>query len=271
MPFADGDMDNPLITLTTDFGDASPYVAAMKGVILGIHPQARLLDLTHHIPPQQLRHTAFFLSHAVPSFPRGVIHVVVVDPGVGSERALLYVDVGGHRLLVPDNGCWTPLADRLARPPAVRRLAESRYWRPSVSTTFHGRDILAPTAGWLSRGLDPAVLGPPVTDWMRLDLPAPILRPDRVSGEIVFVDQFGNLITNISAEALAGLGGRPVRLAIGGQEVAGLARTYAEVPPGTLLALISSGGLLEVAVNHGSAAERLHLGIGAPVLVTVVT
>jgi len=261
-------MDNPLITLTTDFGDASPYVAAMKGVILGIHPQARLLDLSHHIPPQHLRHTAFFLLHALPYFPRGVIHVIVVDPGVGSERALLYVDLDGHQLLVPDNGCWTPLAAGLSRRPVVRRLAEPLFWRPTVSATFHGRDILAPVAAWLSRGLDPDLLGPLQTKWVQLDMPAPSLEPDRVSGEVIFVDPFGNLITNISADMLASLKGRPVRVAIGGEVVAGLARTYAEVAPGTLLALISSGGLLEVAVNQGSAAERLRVSAGAPVQIT---
>jgi S-adenosylmethionine hydrolase len=261
-------MDHPLITLTTDFGDASPYVAAMKGVILSIHPQARLLDLSHHIPPQQLRPTAFFLLHAIPYFPHGVIHVVVVDPGVGSERALLYVDLAGHRLLVPDNGCWTPLAHSLSPTPVVRRLTEPHYWRPSVSATFHGRDILAPVAAWLSRGLDPDLLGPIVTTWVQLDMPAPALGPDQVSGEVLFVDQFGNLITNISAEALAGLGRRLLRIAIGREVITGLARTYAEVAPGTLLALISSGGLLEVAVNQGNAAQRLHVEIGTPVRVT---
>jgi S-adenosylmethionine hydrolase len=262
-------MNGPVITLTTDFGDTSPYVAAMKGIILAIQPEARLLDLTHHIPPQQLRHTAFFLLHAIPYFPAGAIHIVVVDPGVGSDRALLYVDLGGRRLLVPDNGCWTPLAARLSRDPLVRRLVESRYWRPSVSSTFHGRDILAPVAGWLSRGLDPSLLGPPVTSWVELDLPAPMTEHDRVSGEVAFVDSFGNLITNISAETLAGLGSGQVRVEIGEETISGLARTYAEGAAGTLLALISSGGLLEVAVNKGSAADRLRVVAGEPVMVTI--
>jgi S-adenosyl-L-methionine hydrolase (adenosine-forming) len=261
-------MDNPLITLTTDFGDASPYVAAMKGVILAIHPQARLVDLTHRIPPQHLRHTAFFLLHSIPFFPRGVIHVVVVDPGVGSDRALLYVEVDGHRLVVPDNGCWTPVATQLARPPFVRRLVEAQYWRVSVSATFHGRDILAPVAAWLASGLDPEALGPLVTTWVELHWPAPVQRPDGVSGEVVFVDSFGNLITNISREALAGLEGRPLRVEIGGVAVTGVAQTYTDAPPGTLLALLSSAGMLEVAVNQGVAAERLHLGVGASVVVT---
>src|SRR5438270_555607 len=132
---------DPIITLTTDFGDASPYVAAMKGVILALNPQARLVDLSHRIPPQAIGHAAFFLAHALPFFPREVLHVIVIDPGVGTERALLYVEVGGHRLLVPDNGCWTELARTVGSAPLVLRLAEARYWRPEISSTFHGRDI----------------------------------------------------------------------------------------------------------------------------------
>src|SRR5262245_12352289 len=125
-----------LVTLTTDFGEASPYVAAMKGVVLGVNPDVRLLDLSHAIGPQDVRHAAFFLAGAVPFFPPGVIHVVVIDPGVGTERPILYAEVGGHRLLVPDNGCWTLLADQLGVRPAVRRLEERRFWRPAVSATF---------------------------------------------------------------------------------------------------------------------------------------
>src|SRR5688572_122741 len=125
----------------------------MKGVLLGVHPSVRILDLSHQIPPQDVRHAAFFLAAAIPYFPAHVLHVVVVDPGVGSERALLYVETDGHRLLAPDNGCWTELARAAARPPIVIRLAEPRYWRPEVSATFHGRDILAPVAGHLSLGV----------------------------------------------------------------------------------------------------------------------
>src|SRR5712692_570889 len=122
-------MPDPIVTLTTDFGEESPYVAAMKGVILGINPNARLVDLSHQIPPQVVRHAAFFLASAIPYFPPGVIHVCVVDPGVGSDRALLCVEVAGHRLLVPDNGCWTELANPSGQAPIVIRLADPRYWR----------------------------------------------------------------------------------------------------------------------------------------------
>jgi S-adenosyl-L-methionine hydrolase (adenosine-forming) len=258
------------ITLTTDFGEDSPYFAALKGVILVTNPRARLLDLSHNIPPQEVRHAAFFLASAIPYFPRDVIHVVVVDPGVGSERALLYVEAGGHRLLVPDNGCWTPLSDLAPSPPRVRKLAEPRYWRSSVTATFHGRDILAPVAGWLSRGLNPELLGPSLTDWVRLEWPVPRLEPDRLAGEVLFVDHFGNLITNVPGEALAAFAGRPVRITVGPEEVRRRVRTYAEVEPGTTVALVSSGGLLEVAVNQGNAADRLRARVGTPVTVTAL-
>src|SRR5262249_44818334 len=155
----------PIITLTTDFGDASPYVAAMKGVILGINPAARILDLGHRLPPQDVRHASYFLAAALPYFPSGVLHVVVVDPGVGSERAALCVEVAGHCVLAPDNGCLTGFLDAVGGTPVVRRLAEPRYWRPQVSSTFHGRDIFAPAAAWLSRGVDPADLGPALSAW----------------------------------------------------------------------------------------------------------
>src|SRR5262245_62129553 len=159
-------MPAPLVTLTTDFGEDSPYVAAMKGVILSINPDVRLVDLSHQIPPQDIPSASFFLTAAIPYFPPNTLHVIVVDPGVGTKRALLYVEAGGQRLLVPDNGCWTRLI-AAGETPLVIRMAEPRYWRQPVSPTFHGRDILAPVAGHLSRGVDPRSLGPAVTTWIR--------------------------------------------------------------------------------------------------------
>src|SRR5262245_9382522 len=133
-------MTEALVTLTTDFGEASPYVAALKGVLLTVNASARVIDLSHQIPAQDIRHTAYFLAAVVPYFPAGVIHVAVVDPGVGTTRALLYVEVAGHRLLAPDNGCWTLIGPRPLQPERVIRLEEPRYWRQTVSATFHGRD-----------------------------------------------------------------------------------------------------------------------------------
>jgi len=211
-------MPDPIITLTTDFGEESPYAAAMKGVILGLNPSARIVDLSHQIPPQNLAYAAFFLAGAIPSFPHEALHVIVVDPGVGTERALLYVEVAGHRLLVPDNGCWTEWT-RTANPaPLVIRLAEPRYWRHPVSATFHGRDILAPVAGHLSLGVDPRTLGPQVEEWVRYEPRRPTLDPGCLAGEVMFVDRFGNLITNIPGEALSMLAGTP-RFQVGDEEV----------------------------------------------------
>jgi len=144
---------DPIITLTSDFGEDSPYTAALKGVILGINPRARLVDLSHSIPPQDVQHAAIFLEEAIPLFPKEALHVVVVDPGVGTERPIVYVEVGCHRLIAPDNGCWTLLASHVAEPPRVIRLEERRFWRDPVSKTFHGRDIMAQAAANLSLGV----------------------------------------------------------------------------------------------------------------------
>ena len=260
-------MSDPLITLTTDFGEESPYVAAMKGVILGINPAARLVDLTHQVPPQDVRYAAFFLAGSVPYYPAGTLHVVVVDPGVGSERAVLHVEAEGQRLLVPDNGCWTSLLKPVSPAPRVIRVAEPRYWRQPVSATFHGRDIFAPVAGHLSRGVAPADLGPIMTEWVRLpEPPAPRPGMNSLTGEVVFVDHFGNLITNIPAENL-----QPPRVLMVGKQSFRTGfrwvRTYAEADPGRLVALASSNGMLEVAVAQGSAARKLKAGVGTPVTV----
>jgi S-adenosylmethionine hydrolase len=258
-------MADAIITLTTDFGAASPYAAAMKGVILALNPAARLVDLSHQIPPQAVRHTAFFLAGAVPYFPPGTIHVVVVDPGVGTVRTILYVEAGGQRLLVPDNGCWTLLA---GGSPRVIRLAEPRFWRQPVSATFHGRDIFAPVAGHLSLGADAALLGPAVAEWVRLPIPAPRPVTNGFTGEVIFIDDFGNIITNIRGEGMQ----RPDLLTLGGasfRQGAGFrwVRSYAEAEPGSLVALVSSAGLFELAVCQGNGAERLGVKVGDPVTV----
>jgi S-adenosylmethionine hydrolase len=257
-------MPDSIITLTTDFGEDSPYVAAIKGVILSINPSARILDLGHQIPPQDTRHAAFFLASAIPYFPPGVIHVVVVDPGVGTERSLLYVEVNGHRLLVPDNGCWSILVR--GNSPRVLKLAEPRYWRQPVSATFHGRDILAPVAAHLSLGLDAQALGPEVSQWARLELPAPRREGNCIHGEVLFVDHFGNLITNIRGSDLS-TAAQPFRIKVGEADVSLRVRSYAEAERGAVVALVSSADLLEVAVNQGNAAQRLKATVRTPVVV----
>lgn len=257
-------MADPHITLTTDFGAGSSYVAAMKGVILGLNPAVRLIDLTHQIPPQDVRHAAYFLADSIPYFPVGAIHVVVVDPGVGTARRLLYAEVAGQRLLAPDNGCWTliPGADRTN---VAISLIEPRFWRSTVSDTFHGRDILAPVAAHLSLAVTPAELGPPVTDWIRLQEPPATRTEKGIIGEVVCVDHFGNLITNIPADQYLALAGQSIRVQVGIHAVERRVRTYGEAAAGTLVALISSSGRLEVAEVNGNAARRLQVGAGTPV------
>jgi S-adenosylmethionine hydrolase len=256
-------MSAPIITLTTDFGSRSPFVAAMKGVLLCINPDAHLVDLSHDVPPYDVRHAAFFLADALPYFPPNTLHVVVVDPGVGGAREILYVAVAGQRLLVPDNGCWTLLAEGHAQPLRVIRVRERRFWRPIVSSTFHGRDIFAPVAAYLSLGVNPADLGPVTTEWQQLAFPTPQRRTDGLCGEVIFVDNFGNLITNVSGSALTTA--RAPRVSVGDVVVPNRVRAYADATPGSLVALVSSNGLLEIAEVQGSAARRLSVGVGARV------
>ncbi len=256
-----------LVTLTTDFGAGSCYVAAVKGVLYGLHPGATVVDLTHRVPPQDLRYTSYFLQACVPYFPPDTLHVVVVDPGVGSDRAILYVEMGGQKLLVPDNGCWTGLIDLLGAPGRVLRLTEAAYWRPQVSSTFHGRDIFAPAAAHLSRGVDPALLGIPAASWVHLELPRPTLTDTVLAGEVVFIDDFGNLLSNIPGEAFWNWWDRPVRILLGDLEIHRRVRTYAEAAPGTPVALVSSMATVEIAVRQGHAARQFEAQVGTPVRV----
>jgi S-adenosylmethionine hydrolase len=253
--------DSALVTLTTDFGEGSAYVAAMKGAILSVSPAVRILDLSHRIPPQDLVTTAYFLAETFPIFPAHTIHVVVVDPGVGTSRHLLCVRWNDQYLLVPDNGCWSRLESLAKSPVRAYRLTNDKYWRTPVSATFHGRDILAPAAGHLANGLSLGDLGTPTESWVRLPLPEPVHSAGFIRGEIVVVDSFGNLISNVSASA----GDRILGVRIAGQTVAKSVRTYGDGEPGEVVALIGSGGRIEVAVVNGSAARILGLGVGAPI------
>jgi S-adenosylmethionine hydrolase len=250
-----------IVTLTTDFGDGSTYVAAMKGALLAVNPHARILDLTHRLPPQDLVATAYFLCDTLPFFPTGTIHVVVVDPGVGTDRAILCVEWRCQIILVPDNGCWAPLVASGDPPPLVRRVEGGRYRRANVSATFHGRDIFAPAAGYMSNEFPRSELGPVVSDWVRMTLPQPTITREGATGQVVVVDSFGNLITNISADMVP----PGSNVVIAGESVPRLVRTYGDAEPGALVALIGSTGRLEVAVVNGSAAARLGLGVGATV------
>jgi S-adenosylmethionine hydrolase len=251
-----------LITLTTDFGTGSPYVAAMKGVILSINPAATLVDLTHDVRPQDVRQGALVLDDVTERFPAETIHVAVVDPGVGTDRAIVFARIGEQNYVAPDNGLLWRLARR-TRPSKLIRLAESRYWLPSVSSTFHGRDVMAPVAAHLSLGLDPEKLGPPMEGPAQLDWPEPLVSAGSIEGEILDLDSFGNLITNVDAEMLAGIADvEKVEVRLGEHRAVGIQSTYADRPEGTLIALVGSAGRLELSVVGGNAADKLDAHVG---------
>lgn len=254
-------MKRPIITLTTDFGDG-PFAGIMKGVILGLAPQAALVDLCHAVPPQDVRAGALVLEQALGVFPPGAVHLAVVDPGVGSSRRPICVSALGMHFVGPDNGLLTPAltADPQAR---VRLLAESKYFRNPVSDTFHGRDIFAPAAAHLAGGLDPARLGPLLDDPKLLEQPRPREEDGLLRGAALGADRFGNLTTNLDRQRVeAFLAGRACLVRLGDLTISGLSRTYAEVAAEEPLALFDSLGRLELALNQGSLCARLGLQPG---------
>lgn len=259
-------MHPPIITLTTDFGASGPYVAAMKGVILGINPAALLVDVSHEIGPQNIRDGALCLASVAPYFPDGTIHVAVVDPGVGTRRRLLAVRMHEQIFLAPDNGILT-WAAREAHTIERIELTESSYWRKHISATFHGRDILAPVAAFLSLGVVPINFGKPVDDWVQIPWPTPQSIAGGLEGEVLTIDRFGNLITSISESDLLAGGRNVARVVCGNMAVGALATTYADARAGDPVALIGSHGLLEIAVRNGSAVARLGCAVGSPVAV----
>jgi S-adenosylmethionine hydrolase len=254
-----------LITLTTDFGRASPYVAVMKGVILSINPAANVVDLSHDIRPQDVRHANYFLGTVVPYFPPGTIHVCVVDPGVGTERAAICLAKNGRHFVGPDNGVFTTVLRCSHGEAAAYRLASPRFWRtPTPCDTFHGRDIFAPVAAHLSLGVAARELGPVHTEPVELALRHAVTFGKRWQGEVQFVDDFGNVITNVPGCKLKSL---PVRVTLGGAALGAVpwVRTYAEAAPGELVSLFSSDGFFELAEVNGSAARKLGAAVGAAI------
>jgi S-adenosylmethionine hydrolase len=251
-----------LVTLTTDFGTRDGYVAEMKAVILGLARDVQLLDVTHEIAPRDVREAALLLEIA-PRFPVGTIHLVVVDPGVGTARRGLVVTAGGQVYVGPDNGLFTAA---LATPGwEAFEVTALELRHPVVSRTFHGRDVFAPAVAHLARGVPPARFGPAVADPVRLRWPSPRLQPGRVEGEVIHIDRFGNLVTSITAREVEALAG-PVSVTVGGRRC-GLVGTYADLEPQRAGALVGSGGRLEIAVRDGSARVRLRSGLGERVVV----
>jgi len=255
----------PLITLLSDFGAGDAYVASMKGVILSLNPEAVLVDLSHEVPPQDIRAGAFILTEAAAYFPPGTIHLAVVDPGVGSGRRGLAARCREHYWVGPDNGLFHLIFSQASDLAAVS-LENPEYFRPRVSATFHGRDIFAPVAAHLSLGVDLNLFGPRITDPVSLNFPEPGFSREAIKGEIIYVDRFGNLVTNVRAGDLtAWLGGQTLSLRAGHLHLQGLARTYTDALPGEFLALTGSHGFLEIACAMDRAARRLPAGVGLAV------
>lgn len=259
----------PIITLTTDFGEADHYVSCMKGVLLQMVPTAQIVDITHTIPPHDVVRGAFILRQVFDYYPEGTVHVAVVDPGVGTTRRLIAASYEGQIILAPDNGLIS-LVHRDFALDELRAITNSRLFRQEISSTFHGRDVLAPVAGHLARGLAFVNVGPLIEQLEILNLdPASPLPNGGIEGQVLYVDHFGNLITNISEDELAGtVRGQPdLNVYVGPLRVGPLRSTYSDVSAGEIIALIGSTGMLEVAINQGNAASQLRATPGTTVVV----
>lgn len=244
----------PIITLLTDFGLQDGYAAAMKGVVLGIAPRARIVDMSHLIPPQDIRWGAYVLRSCYAHFPPGTVHVAVVDPGVGTDRRAVALRAGGHLFMGPDNGLFSFVLE-MEKTAEARLLENPAFFRPKISSTFHGRDIFAPTAAHLASGAAFESLGPPVqpltAEWAR-----PQVTPDAIRGEVLGCDRFGNIVTNIQHGHLAEFAGKDAfQVFLEDRRIPVFASTYGELPPGHPLALLGSSDHLEIALNQGSAAD----------------
>ncbi|HEY7289825.1 MAG TPA: SAM-dependent chlorinase/fluorinase [Vicinamibacterales bacterium] len=263
-------MARPVVALLTDFGTLDHYAGTMKGVVLGVCPDATLVDITHDIAAHDVLGGALELAAAYKYFPVGTVFLVVVDPGVGSSRRGIAVDVGDFKFVAPDNGVLTLVLEE--HPPRkIVELTERRYARPTVSRTFEGRDRFAPAAGWLAKGLELSALGRIAGPVHQLDVPRPSTNGDRdapiVRGEVLRVDRFGNLVTNIDRRTFEKMGGGSLDITIGDHQVTRFVTTYADAASGEVCALFGSTDHLEIAANGDSAARQLAVGRGAAVTV----
>jgi len=261
-----------IVTFTTDFGLYDPFVGIMHGVVLNIHPETTIVDICHAVSSYNVLDGVWTIAQAYRFFPPHTVHVVVVDPGVGSGRRPVIVETDNYVFVAPDNGVLSLVG---AREPkfCVRHITEERYFLQPISQTFHGRDIFAPVAGWLSKGVSPTEFGPEISDFVCLPLPAVERVGDNsLRGMVIKVDKFGNLITNISeqdAPALFVASPPPFSLLIAGQTIRRMRHSYAEGGDEGLFAIVGSSGYLEVADRQASAAERLATGVGTPVGIVI--
>lgn len=260
--------DRPFITLTTDFGSKDPFVGIMKGVMVSINPSVRIIDITHNISPQSILEAAYTLEMSYASFPHKTIHVAVVDPGVGSARRPLLVATDYHYFIGPDNGVFSRIY-RLTESLTVIHITAEHYFLPQRSSTFHGRDIFAPVAAWMSKGIDIERFGDPITDYVTLQEPALISSSNNVvEGEVIYVDRFGNLMTNIPGEKINISGSGEThdgpKVAIRGRDVP-LKKYYSEAGDKELCSLVNSFGYLELFVNRGNASSDFGINVGEKV------
>jgi S-adenosyl-L-methionine hydrolase (adenosine-forming) len=261
---------NAIITLTTDYGTNDHLVGTLKGVVLKINPDATVVDITHQVTPFDLLDGALAIGAAYSYFPPKTIHVVVVDPSVGTERRPLLVTAANQYFVAPDNGVLSVIFEQEQDSLVVRHANAEHYYLQPVSKTFHGRDVFAPVAAWLSKGWQTASMGEEIEDYKRFALPRPKTVDGVTKGVVLRVDSFGNLITNFRAEDLpeAGANGGALQLQVGTHQVTKLVDTFARGEAGQPVAYVGSSGYLEIAVNKSSAARTLGLGRGAAVVLT---
>ncbi len=257
-----------IVTFTTDFGLQDAFVGIMHGVVLNIEPETRIVDICHAVASYDVLDGAWTIAQAYRFFPPRTTHVVVVDPGVGSERRPILAETENHVFVAPDNGVLSMIE---AREPkfTVRHITSDRYFLTPVSQTFHGRDVFAAVAGWLSKGIEPAEFGPEITDYVRMPLPAvERIGDNSLRGVVLKVDKFGNLITNLGEQQVPELFASsvpPLNILVSGETITRLCRSYAEGAEGEYFAIIGSSGYLEIAARQASAAEKLAAGAGSPV------
>jgi len=261
-------MRSPILTLTTDFGLSDHYVGAMKGVILGICPTARIVDITHDITPYEITEGAYTIAQAFRTFPKKTVHVVVVDPGVGTARRPILVEAAGQYFIGPDNGVLSMIY--LREKSKVRLISNDRYFRKPVSQTFHGRDIFSAVAAHLAAGVLPSHFGKAIDDFLKPAFQNPTRTGKRTwNGHVLKVDRFGNIITNYHVDEFPDLDRKQFAFGVGPQQVDVVARNYVETGPGEVFAIVGSSGYYEISVREASAARATGCAAGSPVELTI--
>ena len=262
-----------IVSLTTDFGNKDPFAGSVKGAILKVNPESRIVDISHEVSPQDIWEAAFILKSAYNYFPKGTIHLAVVDPGVGSGRRPIIVVTESYYFVGPDNGIFS-LVYREAERMRVHHITASHYYLPSPGPTFHGRDIFAPVAAWLAKGLPSGNFGEVIEDYVKLNVPVPQKSPNGIDGHVIHIDRFGNLITNITFKDIQtllpeGANAGLISISTAGKEIKGLKNFYAESAPGEPGAIINSSGYLEIFLFKQNARTALSIKRGEAVKLTL--